>query len=172
MSNIVFTYRVIDGKTPASKSEVVLYGSNTGVLTTENLAEVARDHLPVIRGILTGGIIDCTISFQPDLSAVYAGDPLIKIPNPDSDVEEGAKFVFRPLDGDISLRTMRIPTFNEDFLVVGTRLVDPTETEVALFIDAMLNSIFGYTFDFWFVNIGGEPLYEFLGGEENFKKRK
>jgi len=172
MGVITFTYRVIDGKNPAQKSEVILYGSNTGIMTTEDLAEVARDHLPVVRAILTGGIIDCTISLHPDMTTIFTGDPTIKIPDPDSDVEEGAKFTFQPLDGDITPKIMRLPTFNEDFIISGTRTIDITETEVALFIAAMLNDAFPYTFDFWWTNNRGEPLEYFLGAEENFKKRK
>jgi len=172
MSVITFTYKVIDGKNPAKKSEITLYCVDTGLLTTGNLAEVARDHLPVIRDLLTGGIIDCTINFHPDMSAVFTGDPTIKIPDPDSDVEEGAKFVFRPLDGDIRPMILRLPTFSEDFVLSGSRLVDVDATEVALFIDAVKDGVIAYSFDFDFSDSRGADLAVFLGAEENFKKRK
>jgi len=172
MGIITFTYTVVDGKTPPKKSEITLYAQDTGLLTTGNLAEVARDHLPVIRALITGGIVDCKIGFHPDMSAVFTGDPTIKIPDPDSDVEEGVTFVFRPLDGDIRPTLLRIPSFSEDFILEGTRLVDVAATEVALFVDSINDGTFPYSFDFDFSNSRGEDLAVLQGAEENFKRRK
>ena len=172
MALITFTYTVIDGKNPAKKSKVTLYHPYDTLLTIENLQEIARDHLPIVRGIITGGIIDCSINIAPDMAPAFALDPTIKVPDPDSDVEEGAKFAFRPLDGDIRPTIMRIPTFNEDFLVSGTRIVDVDEPDVELFINAVVASVIPYPFDFGFSDSRGAPLTNFLGAEENFKRRK
>lgn len=171
MSIITFTYQIIDGKTPPQKSEITLYCIDTGLLTTAELTETANDSIGVIADLITGGILGCRIGFEPILANLVA-NPAWKIPDPDSDVEEGAKLVFRPLDGDIRPTTIRIPTFNEDFIVSGTRIVDTDEPEVQLFVDMVTDGAFPYSFDFDYSDSRGADLATYLSGEESFKRRK
>jgi len=57
--------------------------------------------------------------------------------DPDSDVEEGALFVWETVDG-YQTRT-RIPTFKESLLVAGSRLVDLTEGAVQDWVNTMID---------------------------------
>ncbi|AXH78914.1 MAG: hypothetical protein [Circular genetic element sp.] len=55
----------------------------------------------------------------------------------DSDVEEGATFTFVT---DAGFKTsVRLPTYSESFLLAHSRLIDETATEVAAFIDLMVD---------------------------------
>lgn len=54
-----------------------------------------------------------------------------------ADVEEGARFIFGAANGG-SFR-MRLPTFDEAKMISGTDLVDTTDTDVAAFVDEMVD---------------------------------
>lgn len=65
-----------------------------------------------------------------------SGLTLKAAPDPDSDVEEGAKFQFLTEDGNIT--SMRLATFDEDLIISGTKNVDLTDGDVDDFVDAMV----------------------------------
>lgn len=170
MSGIIsFTYTVIDGKTPPQKSYLTLFAANTGLLTTAELDEVVQETIQLIHPLASGGIVSCRIGFEADISSFL---PSYAIPDPDSDTEEGAKFVFRPLDGDIRPSELRIATYKESLLVSGTRIPDIDDVNVSDFIDMIRNDLLAFSFDFAYTDSRGEPFTTYLGGEEDFRRRK
>jgi hypothetical protein len=58
-------------------------------------------------------------------------------PLPNADVEEGARFTFRTALG--TLTSFRVPTFDEAFIVDGTKQVDSADPAVAALVNRMIS---------------------------------
>lgn len=93
-------------------------------------AQMAELIDPMINGaIIRIGIVD-TVDLPVALSAAPAAG---------SDVEEGARFQFRTVNGFYS--AMRLATFDESRIVAGSTAVDQTDGDAAAFITAMTDGI-------------------------------
>lgn len=103
--------------------------------TTQTLAELSNwaiDAATAINAIITGKVISAGAGFEIDLSgATIRATPLSL-----SDVEEGARFIFRSVIGAIT--QMRLPTFDEDKMLSGTQSVDTADADVDAFLDLIL----------------------------------
>lgn len=91
-----------------------------------------RSTAEMIDNLIKGRIVDAGIGLSVDL----AGLTLKGAPNADSDVEEGARFSWRTALN--TLTGFRIPTFDETFMVSGTRQVDTANSTVNTFVQRML----------------------------------
>jgi hypothetical protein len=96
------------------------------------VASFAGDTATMINNIIKGRIVDAGIGLAVDLS----GATIRSAPDPDSDVEEGARFQFEAASGAIT--GFRLPTFDEAKLVAGTKNVDLADTDVDTFVDRIL----------------------------------
>lgn len=83
----------------------------------------------LIRGVITGVSVSQVISD-------FTGITLRTDPEPEADVEEGAKFQFKTAGGFYT--SMRLPTFDEDLIIDGTKNVDLTNAAVDTFVDSMV----------------------------------
>lgn len=90
--------------------------------------------------VTTGSIIDALLKGQVFDIGIGISVPMTSVirkltPDADSDVEEGGRFQFITALG--SLTGMRLPTFDEAYLLPGTKEVDLSDSEVDAFVDRM-----------------------------------
>lgn len=124
-------YSIVDGKGKQSTTEINLPGALSITEGITFAVEMAKLIDPLIRGAITR----IGLAFLVDLPS----SGIKSAPIADSDVEEGARFQFRTENG---FQTgMRIPTFNEAKVNVGSDTVDISDAQVASFINAMLTGI-------------------------------
>ena len=91
-----------------------------------------------------------------------------------ADVQEGARFVFRTVNG--FLKSLRLPTFNESLIVATTDNVDTTDTDVAAFTAAMTSGVdltgVGGTGTAAPADYRGEDITAFVSAKENFTRSR
>ena len=85
----------------------------------------------LIDAIVKGKVMNVSIGIGVDLPG-----GLKSAPDANSDVEEGARFIFNALNGG-SFR-VRLPTFDEAKFSSGTDLVNTADTDVAAFVTQMV----------------------------------
>lgn len=117
-----------------------------------------------IQALTTGEIVSAAY-VRARSTAAFAGDA-----DPDSDVEEGAIFLGRSGDGYTT--SIRLPTFDEDKLIAGSRLVDMTDTDVADFVGLLQNEVVGFSTDVDFIVYAGDSIGEIYKAYEQFKASK
>lgn len=122
------TYSIQDAKGKVSTVKIN-FPANVDI---GQLASFAGDTATMINNIITGKILDAGIGLAVDLS----GATIRTAPDPDSDVEEGARFSWNSAVGAIT--NFRLPTFDEAKMVSGTRNVDLTDTDVDTFVDRII----------------------------------
>lgn len=120
-------YTIRDSKGKRSTTEINFPSS----FSFTDVSLFAAQHAERINDLIKGRIERIGVAFNVDVPAAIRANPL-----PGSDVEEGAKFQFRTVDGNFT--SMRLPTFNEDYVVEGTRTVDLADPLVDEFVDAMV----------------------------------
>lgn len=86
----------------------------------------------MVNNLIKGKIISAGIALIVDL----AGATIRATPDPDSDVEEGAKFLWNAASGAIT--GFRLPTFDEAKLSAGSNAVDLTDADVDTFHDRII----------------------------------
>lgn len=96
---------------------------------------IARNWMDIIRGVIRGKVVYAGVTFGIELTAGAIGD----VAEPDSDVEEGAKFIFTTENGFPT--SIRVPTFDETKILDGTRQVDLTDGAVENLVEAMIDGI-------------------------------
>lgn len=106
-----------------------------GTVTASSILGAARNWAEAIQDAISGKIVRAGVALIADLSGL--GIPAS--PDPDSDVEEGARFTFRSAEG-FPMR-FRIPTFKEELFVSGTAIVDTADTVVDGIIDRVIDGI-------------------------------
>jgi len=99
-----------------------------------DVALFAAEFAKIIDPIITGAITRIGVAYQVTLPGALTSTPAAN-----TDVEEGARFQWRTLNNYMA--SNRIPTFDEQFVVAGTREVDQADGTVAAFINAMLTGI-------------------------------
>lgn len=95
---------------------------------------MAQEVAKLIDAQITGAIVRIGLVVQVDAPAGLNGSPAAN-----SDVEEGARFQFRTVNGFYT--AMRLPTFDEAKIVAGTTEVDLTDTDVTAFYTGMVAGI-------------------------------
>jgi hypothetical protein len=129
MANVqVFgVYTVRDAKGATSTTKINFSPSaNIGMATAW-----MESGAPLFAAIIKGQIVDIGVGIGLQVSGLPA------LPDPDSDVEEGARFSFRTVADFITGH--RIPTFDESKIVSGTANVDTADTDVAAWVDHMID---------------------------------
>lgn len=123
----VFTIR--DAKGARSITEV-----NIDTATIANAQTFITAFAPLVDALILGVIERVGICVTATLPA-----GLRTVPTLGSDVEEGAKFMYNTVGG---YKTgLRLPTFNEAFLVDGTQRVDLADAAVLAFNVAMTDGL-------------------------------
>lgn len=85
---------------------------------------------PLLNALITGAIERVGVCLSAALPGGLRASPLAN-----SDVEEGAKFIFNSTGGYQT--SVRIPTFDETHMVAGSTQVDTTAGPVASFVAGM-----------------------------------
>jgi len=96
------------------------------------LKNFARSTAEMIDDLIKGRITGIGVGLAIDT----AGLSLKQTANADADVEEGARFSWRTVLN--TLTSFRLPTFDETFLVSGTRNVDTANAAVTTFVGRIL----------------------------------
>ena len=96
---------------------------------------IGRNWIDIVRGVTSGKVVYAGVTFGIELTAGALGD----VADPNSDVEEGAKFIGMTENGFTS--SLRIPAFDEAKILAGTRQVDLTDGAVEDLVDAMIDGI-------------------------------
>ena len=122
---IIYTIR--DSKGKRSTTEVNFPSS----FSFTDVSLFAAQQAERINDLIKGRIERIGVAFNVDVPGTIRATPL-----PDSDVEEGAKFQVRTEDGNFT--SMRLPTFDEQFVLPGTRSVDLADPVVDEFVDSMV----------------------------------
>lgn len=159
--NIFVTYTIQDAKGKVSTPRYNL-GSAANLGMARRIAEAA---VPILVNVIKGAITDIGIGISV---AIPGGTPTT--PDPDSDVEEGARFSFVTDAG--SSTNIRIPTFDEAKLVSGTAQVDTTDTDVQAFVDLMID---GHTYlleNIQPTDERGEDIVALTAAREAFQKSR
>jgi hypothetical protein len=86
----------------------------------------------LINAIIKGKITEVGVGLAVDIS----GATIRATPDPDSDVEEGARFSW--LAANNANTEFRMPTFDEAKMVAGTREVDTADADVDAFVQRII----------------------------------
>lgn len=121
-------YTIVDAK---GKSSTVKINFPVAV-DLGQVQSFAVDTATMINNIIKGQITEAGLGLAIDIS----GATIRSAPDPDSDVEEGARFSWRSAVNAVT--NFRLPTFDEAKLISGTRNVDTTDTDVDTFVDRIL----------------------------------
>jgi len=100
------------------------------------LIDFAKTTAQLIDPLITGQIVKVGIGWEIPLTDI-TGPSLASGPLSTSDVEEGARFQFGTEINSIT--GFRIPTFDETFMVAGTRLVNTADSAVDALIDRIID---------------------------------
>jgi uncharacterized protein YfcZ (UPF0381/DUF406 family) len=129
--HIFVTTTILDAKGQTSSFEVK-FPTSAGTNTTMNALIAAAQAIATLSdAIIRGQILDVGIGIKVDIS----GLTLKSSPVATADVEEGARFQFNTAAE--SLTGFRMPTFDEDFILSGSRVVDLEDVDVDAFVDLM-----------------------------------
>ncbi len=126
--HVFLTYSIQDAKGKVSTVKI----NFPSAVDVGQVASFAIDTATMINNIIKGRILDAGLGIQLSL----AGATIRNAPDPDSDVEEGARFSWNAASGAIT--GFRLPTFDEDKLVTGTNQVDLGDADVNTFVQRML----------------------------------
>lgn len=121
------SYTVEDGKGETS----VFFVNIPSTFTLAQSLEAAQDIATLVNAVITGAIRSIGLCFNVTLPG-----GLTTTPDADADVEEGARFQWLST-GNFRTR-FRLPTFNEDLILAGTKQVDLTDTDVDALVDAII----------------------------------
>lgn len=124
-------FTIVDGKGAKSTTS---FNLPDGLLSA-SYSEIALGLAQQIKNIITGGIVSAQVCFAVDISSITD----VALADPLSDVEEGATFVWNSVGGFHS--SNRIATFDEQFILTGTRQVDVLDATIIDFIGAIEEGI-------------------------------
>lgn len=123
-------YSIQDEKGKTSTTEI-----NMPTATTFTDASIMAGEMALlVDAMITGQITRIGIVATVDLPVTLKAAPLAN-----SDVEEGARFQFRTINGFFS--GLRLPTFDEAAIVAGSKAVDLTDGDVTAFVTAMVDGL-------------------------------
>jgi hypothetical protein len=116
------TYSIQDAKGKVSVTKINFPASTT----LAELSSWAIAMATALNDVIQGKILSAGAGFEIDLStATIRATPLST-----SDVEEGARFIWRSLVGAIT--QFRLPTFDEAKMLSGTQQVDLADADVSV----------------------------------------
>lgn len=118
-----------DAKGAKSSLEYKFPTAAAGAANIAALIDAAKTGATLLDAVTKGRILDVSIGIKVDISALSLKGSATS----DSDVEEGARLQFNTAVD--SLTGFRIPTFDEDFLLSGTKVVDLEDTDIADLVD-------------------------------------
>jgi len=124
-------YTIKDAKNISSTFRIKFPNNNDIAI----IKEFARSTGTMIDGLIRGKIDDVSIGIGVD--SLPGGWKAAALPS--ADVEEGARFSFRTLTNAIT--GFRVPTFDEDFIIDGTKEVDLADTDVDAFVDRITGGL-------------------------------
>lgn len=135
-----------------------------------NIAAAVQGFGSLLEPLIQGQILTAGARVEVDISGFgWSG-----VAGLNSDVEEGARFVFRSVTS--LLKSLRLPTFNESKFNAQSADVDLTDTDVAAFATAMTAGLdltgTGGTGTASPVNIHGDDLDELVSAKENFTRSR
>jgi len=122
--SVLFTIR--DEKGARSLVEIYLPSATTIALAQDFVTAVA----PLLEALITGAIERVGICVSGTLPGGLRASPLAN-----SDVEEGARFIFTSAGGYTT--SVRIPTFDDTLILEGTNIVDSDAGAVTSFVAGM-----------------------------------
>lgn len=155
-TTLVLTIR--DGK--SAESQILLNVEDGGEDITNQIA-AAIEAQELIDTIIGGAIVRCGLIVDIDLSGAIK-----TIPDVDSDIEEGAVFIWRSSSGHNT--KARIPTFLESLITSPLQHADLTDGDVAAFNDMVIDGVSGIDF----VDSRGDDVTSLLSANENFVKSR
>lgn len=164
MALVDITFTVRDGKTPPNESTVTVF--TTDGYTLAQLVGAVVALAPLVKNMMTGGIVSATLAVNVDISAISG----IGVADPDSDTEEGALFIW-DTDTGFSKRN-RIPTFDEALLISGTREVDTSDINVAAFNNAIIAGLVVGAATVTFVDSRGDDIDSLTDAYESFQSSR
>ena len=121
--HVFVTYSIQDGEGKVSVSKINFPIDNDLAVIQHFIVSTAT----MINAIITGKIIEAGLGLSVDLG----GATIRATPDADSDVMEGARFIFRAASN--ALAQFRLPTFDEGKLVSGTAEVNTSDSDVSAF---------------------------------------
>lgn len=132
--NLVLTLR--DGKNRYAQMivNVVNQDEDSNIL---HQIEMAKNLQVDIDAMVKGQIVQCGVVIDVPIEG-----GLKTTPDADSDVEEGALFIFQSVNG--YLTKIRVPTVGDDLFITGSPLIDFANADVSQFVDNILD---GYLYD-------------------------
>lgn len=126
--HVVLFYSIQDAKGKTSQMRM----NFPSAVDIGQVVSFAGDTATMINNIIKGKILDAGIGIVVDLS----GATIRSAPDPDADIEEGARFQWEAASG--ALTGFRMPTFDEAKLVSGTKNVDLADDDVDDFVQRIL----------------------------------
>lgn len=128
---VLYTIEDEDGKQSTTEIKI----PSTSVFTNAAIfaAEMAQLIDPLVRGVIRR----IGIGFLVDLSGITPALKTAALAG--ADVEEGARFQFLTDNGFFT--SLRLPTFDEAFILPATDQVDLADADVAAFTTAMISGI-------------------------------
>lgn len=123
---VVYTFKDAKG---ATGTTTINLPSSTDY---DDAVEFASAVAQLFANMTTGQLVSVGIHFSVDISGLAANTL-----DPNSDVEEGAKFSWGVLGGYRA--SNRIPTFDEAKIIASSKQVDLTDADVAQFVGYMVN---------------------------------
>jgi hypothetical protein len=134
MAIVTMNYQIQDRKGLSSNVKIRVPQE----FTLDQYLEAAADFGQLLASVVRGEVVSSTIGIGVDISGLTSNILAAE----DVDVEEGAIFSFRTgVDPGGFPMILRVATFDEAFIVDGTREVDLTDIDVAAFVDAIVNGI-------------------------------
>ena len=124
MPNVEFYFVLEDNKGDKSKMTIPAILDDLGDI------QVAIEEMgALIDALVIGGFVSAGVTIVGDVSGLNTAAAAT------SDVQEGARFVFAT--DDPYLKSVRLPTFDEAFIISGSKNVDTTDADVAAFVTMM-----------------------------------
>jgi hypothetical protein len=124
------TYSIKDAKNAVSTTKVNVPRS----VGLTNVTIFATEMAKLINNLTRGAITRIGAATFVPLPAILRQQPL-----PNSDVEQGARFRFRTEDGFYT--ALRLPTFDKNYILPGSKDVDTTDAAVVAFVTVMTTGI-------------------------------
>jgi hypothetical protein len=122
-------YTIRDGKGARSTVEI-----NVDVATLANAQTFLTAHAPLLDALILGVIERVGICASGTLPGGLRTTPIVN-----SDVEEGARFIYNSVGGYKT--SVRLPTFNEAMMLSGSQRVDLADADVLAFNVAMTDPL-------------------------------
>lgn len=128
MPNVEIFFTIQDAKGDKSRMTI------PAVIDTLDDAQYAIEEMgALIDPLVNGGFVSAGVTLIGDVSGLGTSPAAV------SDVQEGARFVFQTADP--YYKSLRLPTFDEAYLIAGSPDVDTTDADVSAFVTMMTTGI-------------------------------